>query len=416
MIWSNKRILYAASLITPEHVIPAKVGIQKKTGFPRIKYPVSSTGQAKAGLVRPGMTIYTGFILLVGALFILTACSSLPIIGKKKEKETDKTPSGKTVTIEGMEQIKGVNPPKPETPASPAKPSPPTPPPKPERGKETQVASVPTRPFSSSLPFFQAGYRKKIVILNFENKTTYQEEMIGEAVAKKLSDKLDATQRVVIVDEAIVSDLFGKEGFSFNALSDPAAMKRAHQSLGIQAFVSGTVADVSLLSSKKSEASDEEVSFATCKVEVRLIDASTGNLLKTLIGRSPIFGTREAGENSRSKAVSRAIDSSLEEVLEGYLRYLDLLEWSTSIAKIEGDSLYLNAGKLSGLRIGDTLEIYEPGKEIIHPTTNVSLGWTTGKLKGALRVSDLFGVDAAVGKVVQGQGFTQKDIVKSTLK
>jgi hypothetical protein len=33
-----------------------KAQIQKDTGFPRIKYPVSSTGQAKAGLVKPGMT------------------------------------------------------------------------------------------------------------------------------------------------------------------------------------------------------------------------------------------------------------------------------------------------------------------------------------------------------------------------
>ena len=173
---------------------------------------------------------------------------------------------------------------------------------------------------------------------------------------------------------------------------------------------------MSLLSSKKSEGSDEEVSFATSKVEVRLIDASTGNLLKTLIGRSPIFGTRETGENSRGKAVIKALDSGLDEILEGFLRYLDLLEWSTSIAKIEGDNLYLNAGKLSGLRIGDTLEIFEPGREIIHPTTNLSLGWTTGKLKGAIRINDLFGVDAAVGKIVQGQGFIPNDVVKSTIK
>ena len=292
----------------------------------------------------------------------------------------------------------------------------PTPPPKPERGRETQIASVPTRPFSSSLPFFQMGYRKKIVVLGLRKQDHLQEEKIGEAVAKKLSDKLEATQRVVVVDGIIVSERFSKEGFTFNALSDPPAMKQAHQSLGIQAFVSGTVTDVSLLSSKKSEDSDEEVSFATSKIEVRLIDASTGNLLKTLIGRSPIFGTRESGENSRSRAVLKAIDSGLDEVMEGFLRYLDLLEWSTSIAKIEGDNLYLNAGKMSGLRIGDTLEIYEPGKEIIHPATNLSLGWTTGKLKGAIRVSDLFGVDAAVGKIVQGQGFAQKDVVKSTLK
>lgn len=279
-----------------------------------------------------------------------------------------------------------------------------------------KIATAPTRPFSAPLPFFQAGYKKKIVILDFENKTTYQEERIGEAVAKRLSDKIESTQRVITVDGAIVSELFRREGFSFNALSDPPAMKQAHRTLGVQAFVFGTVTDVSLLSSKKSEGSEEEVSFATSKIEVRLIDASTGNLFKTLIGRSPIFGTRESGENSRSRAVSKAIDSGLDEVLEGFLRNLDLLEWSTSIAKIEGESLYLNAGKLSGLRIGDTLEIYEPGKEIIHPATNLSLGWTTGKLIGAIRVSDLFGVDAAVGKVVQGQGFAQKDVVKSTIK
>ncbi len=352
-------------------------------------------------------------ILTVGALFLMNACSSLPIIGKKKEKETDRAASGKTVSVEGMEQLKGVNPPKSESQTASKKTAPP---PASLPKTDTKIASTPTRPFSSPLPFFQVGYRKKIVILDFENKTTYKEEKIGEAVAKRLSDKLDATQRAVIVDENKVSELLQKEGFTFNAISDPSAMKRAHQSLGIQAFVMGTVTDVSLLSSKKSESSEEETSFATSKVEVRLIDSSTGNLLKTFIGRSPIFGTKETGENSRSRSVAKAIDSSIEEILEGFLRYLDLLEWSTSIARVEGDSLYIHAGKLSGLKVGDTLEIYEPGKEVVHPTTHLSLGWTNGKLKGAIRVSDLFGVDAAVGKIVQGQGFIQNDLVKSTIR
>ena len=363
--------------------------------------------------------IFFALTLPTGILFLLNGCSSLPIIGKKKEKEPDKVPAGKTVSIVGMDQVKGVNPPRSETQTPSKKPSTPVPAPKTESAKETKetkIASAPARPFSSPLPLFQSGYRKKIVILDFENKTTYKEEKIGEAVAKKLSDKLEATQRTLIVDENRVSELLHKEGLSFSALSDPPAMKRAHQSLGIQAFVTGTVTDVSLLSSKKSDGSEDEASFATSKVEVRLIDSSTGNLLKTFIGRSPIFGTREAGEGSRGKAVEKAIDLCIDEIMEGFLRYLDLLEWSTSLAKVDGSNLYINAGKLSGLRIGDTLEIYEPGIEITHPTTNLSLGWTTGKLRGAIRVSDLFGVDAAIGKIVQGQGFAQNDVVKSTIK
>ena len=214
------------------------------------------------------------FILTTGVVFFLNGCSSLPIIGKKKEKEDEKTQAGKTVSIEGMEQIKGVNPPKSESPTSAQKPPTPAPPPK-TADKETKVASTPTRPFSSSLPFFQLGYKKKIVVLDFENKTTYQEEMIGEAVAKKLSDKLEASQRAVVFDGIVISERLNKEGFAFNSLSDRAAMKQAHQVLGIQAFVSGTVTDVSLLSSKKSEGAEEEVSFATSKVEVRLIVSLT---------------------------------------------------------------------------------------------------------------------------------------------
>ncbi len=358
----------------------------------------------------------SGFIVFVFfiAFLFLSSCSNIPFIGKKKEEKVEKLPPGKTVTVEGMETVKGVNPPKSETPSS-KKPS--TPPLPAVKGTETKVASAPSRPlYSPSLPLFQMGFRKKVAILDFENLTTYKEEKIGEAVAKKLSDKLEATQRVVTLDKSVVAEMLRREGFKFENLSESSVMKRAHQSMGVQAFILGTVTDVSLLSSKASETSDEEVAFATTKVEIRLVDASTGNPLKTFIGRSPIFGTKETGENCRGKAVLKAIDVGVDDILEGFLRQLDLLEWATTVAKVDGENIYLNAGRLSGVRIGDTLEVFEPGKEIFHPNTNLSLGWTTGKQKGAVRITDLFGVDAAVGKAVQGSGFSSNDVVKSAMK
>jgi len=352
-------------------------------------------------------------IFLILSVFLLTSCSSLPLIGKKEEKKTEKLPEGKTVRVEGMETVKGVNPTRPDAPPA-KKPSPES---APKREPETRVTSAPSRPFAGApLPFLQMGFRKKVAILDFENKTTYQEEMIGEAVAKRLADKLEATQRVVIMDKAVVSEMLKREGTKFDDLTELPVMKQAHRSLGIQAFALGAVTDVSILSSKASETSDEEVSFATAKVEIRLVDASTGNLLKTFIGRSPIFGTKESGEGSRGKAVIKAIDLGLEDILEGLFRQLDYLDWTTTIAKIEGENLFINAGRLSGLRVGDTLEIYEPGKEIIHPATKISLGWTTGQLKGVARVSELFGVDAAIGKAVQGTGFSSNDVLKSTIR
>jgi hypothetical protein len=367
-------------------------------------------------MIRNRKHFLTAILFLTALMFLLTSCaylSDLPLIGKKKEK-VDKLPEGKTVSIEGMETIKGVNPPKTE-PRPSKKPS--TEPTFPKIEEKTQVTSIPTRPFySPSLPFFQLGFKRKVAILDFENKTTYNEEKIGELVAKRLSDKLEATQRAVTVDKTVVAEMLDREGIKLEGIPGPSVMKRAHQSLGIQAFAFGTITDLSLLSSKASETSEEEVTFATLKMEIRLTDASTGNLLKSFIARSPIFGTKETGEYSRSKAVLKAIDLGLDDILEGFLRELDLLEWTTTVAKIEGENLYINAGRLSGLRIGDTLEVFEPGKEIIHPTTKISLGWTTGQLKGVIKITDLFGVDAAVGKVVQGHGFSSDDVVKSAMK
>src|SRR4030067_1111026 len=176
------------------------------------------------------------FIFLITLSFLLTACANLPLIGKKKNEKADKTPEGKTVTIEGMGKIKGVNPPKTEAPS----PKPPPTPPTQRRDPDPKVASTPTRPFSSPpLPFFQFGFKRKVAILDFENKTTYEEEKIGEMVAKKLSDKLEATQRVITVDKTVVSAMLNQEGFKFESLKTPSVMKRTYQSLGIQAFALG---------------------------------------------------------------------------------------------------------------------------------------------------------------------------------
>ena len=359
-------------------------------------------------------SIASVIILSAAFLLVLTSCSNLPLIGSKKEGKVEKLPEGKTVTVEGMETIKGVNPSAPE-PLPPKKPSAPTPPAK--RETPPNLASTASRPSSSSsFSFLKVNLKRKVAILNFENNTSYKEEKIGEAVAKKLSDKLEATQRVVTLDKSVVAETLTREGFKFENLSDPSVIKHAHRSIGVQAVALGTVTDIGLLSSKSSETSDEEVTVATAKVEIRLIDASTGNLLKTFVGRNPIFGTKETGEYSRGKAVLKAIELSLDDILEGFLQQLDLLDWTTTIAKVEGEDVYLNAGKLSGLRIGDTLEVFEPGKEILHPNTNLSLGWTTGKLRGAIKVTDLFGVDAAVGRVVQGAGFNSNDVVRSAMK
>ena len=143
--------------------------------------------QKGAFMIRDRKNLLPIFVFLTTFLFLSASCSNLPLIGKKKEQKGDKIPEGKTVSVEGMEGYKGVNPSKPETPPA-KKPSAPTPPSKKE--PETRIASTPMRPsYGPSLPFFQMGFKRKVAILDFENKTTYKEEKIGEAVADSVPDR-----------------------------------------------------------------------------------------------------------------------------------------------------------------------------------------------------------------------------------
>ena len=156
-------------------------------------------------MIQDKRLMLTIFTFLTTLIFILNSCSNLPLIGSKKKEKEEKIPAGKTVTVEGMETIKGVNPPREQTSASKKSTAPAT---LPRKETETKVASTSARPlYSPSLPIFQVGFRKKVAILDFENNTTYKEEKIAEAVAKKLSDKLEATQRVVTLDKAVVSEM-----------------------------------------------------------------------------------------------------------------------------------------------------------------------------------------------------------------
>jgi len=85
-------------------------------------------------------------------------------------------------------------------------------------------------------------------------------------------------------------------------------------------------------------------------------------------------------------------------------------EWSCRIIKTEEGKVYLNSGRLSGLRPGDRLRVYGRGRELVDPVTRRSLGLAPGELKGEIVVEHLFGTDAAEASAVSGGSFETGDV------
>jgi len=114
---------------------------------------------------------------------------------------------------------------------------------------------------------------------------------------------------------------------------------------------------------------------------------------------------------SPEKAKVRAIDLAIELIAEDVLRPILTLDWYARVGSLEEQTVFLTAGRLSGLEKGDVLEVYTPGHPIFDAKTQKPLGTTKGEFKGEVEVVELFGVDAASAKVKSGDQFAATDFV-----
>jgi len=138
------------------------------------------------------------------------------------------------------------------------------------------------------------------------------------------------------------------------------------------------------------------------------VDTLDGRLSYTLVdgfsGRT-IEQEDEIGSVARSGSgtgdlLEKLVGGMVSDLQKRAARYT----WSSRVAMVEGNRIYLSSGKASGLQEGDIFMVHGPGREIIHPTAKVSMGFQQGSYKGRVEVVSLFGRDAAEAIVVEGSG------------
>jgi len=262
------------------------------------------------------------------------------------------------------------------------------------------------------------GPRKRVLVLPFINETVEKDAMISKVGREALTAGLRQTDNFVIVDnQDIPKDLttFQKDGkYDFEAIS-----KLASQ-LGISAIIEGKVRmlrghkngdSVGLIRSEKSIV-DAAVSLrAYAPVQHKEIMSETRS------SQSESQTHRMAGGDEVKSAldpdlVHDAIFSAFQGMILPLVKAMDKVNWSGRIALINGDRIFLNAGKLTGINIGDILRVSDEGEDIFDPNTGSLIGQAPGRTKGTLEVISFFGKDGSVTIVHSGSGFKENDHVE----
>ena len=233
---------------------------------------------------------------------------------------------------------------------------------------------------SSTFNYPSPRVKRHVLVLPITGTTDPKSEQLAERVTGRLITILESTGRIICLDPAMV-------GFHGDAVQ-PRAMKDLDELHGVQAIVKGALT-------------------STAKISLTLYNVETGLVLRQLSGDAALLtGGQETSPQTESME-AMGIEALTKEVLKSILS----LDWHARIASTEQGKIFVNAGRLSGLEKGDTLEVYAPGEQIIDAATRMPLGKLKGEYKGEIEIAELFGVDAAWARPRRGDRFSPTDLV-----
>ena len=275
---------------------------------------------------------------------------------------------------------------------------------------EVSTSAPPTLPDSTEKEVFVVSstsstpqeLKRKVVLAYFDDQTTQADETYGDWMAERLTREVSRrSSRILFVDYQLIKEFLEKGGYVSSDLKTPKVLSLLNQAFGIHALVMGSLAGPYVFATKKTT-DREEMARAILKLEINIVDPLSGKTLKTLSVTNPITASREKGTFSEEKAKVKAIEVALGDLSKALSRELDNLDWFCRVAKVEGEEIYINAGKLTGLKIGDVMEVFR----------SESLKEGKDGQKSTIQISGFFGIDASMGRLIDGKKPDVNDILR----
>jgi len=262
------------------------------------------------------------------------------------------------------------------------------------------------------------GPKRRIGVVDFENKAPYGQGRLGNVATDILITELTKTGKFIVIERDKLNSLMAEQKFGQSGAVDPNTAAKVGRVLGLNAIVTGavtgfgvkTTGDEALLYQSKSQ-------VAQATVDLRVVDVETGQILLADSGEGVATSTKRGilglgGRGGYDETLEGdALRAALVKFVDNIVNQVNSRPWSCRVAAVEGNQVYLDAGQASGLQIGQELTAYHTGKDIVSPTTGLVIGQTEDEI-GSLEVVRFFGDDGAISKVTKGVLPSPKDICR----
>jgi len=266
------------------------------------------------------------------------------------------------------------------------------------------------------------GPKRRIGVVEFENKTAYGKGRLGNAASDILITELVKSGKFIVVERGRMKKLLEEQKFQSQGFVDANTAARVGKILGLEAVVIGAVSQFGV----KTEGHDYLLKqgkrqTAEVTVEIRVVDVETGRVLLADSGKGVVkrkwgsflgMGTKGGYDETIEGDALRA---AIVQFVDNIINQINKKPWSCLIADADGNELYLNAGQDSGLEVGQRLKCYHLGAPIRDPSSNLIIGHRERYI-GEAKIVRYCGQsgDCSVANIVKGSGASarKKDICR----
>lgn len=258
------------------------------------------------------------------------------------------------------------------------------------------------------------GLKHRLAVSKFEDKTGYGSNLfgalddLGSQASDILASHLIKTGEFVIVERENLASLEKENNLQ----------GKSSKFAGVSALIFGAVTEFGTKTEWEDHGvSKTKVQTAHAKVTIRLVNPETGVAFYSEFGEANAKNetTQTLGFGGKATydatLTDKALNGAITKLISNVLLNLRALPWKTAVLDIQDNQIIIGAGKGSGLKVGDVLEVQRPGKTVENPTTGAIMtlpGTTIAKIQ----VSSMFGKsimeEGAVCSVISSSGAIQK--------
>ncbi|MDE2179884.1 MAG: hypothetical protein KGJ40_03430 [candidate division NC10 bacterium] len=272
------------------------------------------------------------------------------------------------------------------------------------------------------------GLKKRLAVIRFDNKVKTPipdaSWQIGEGLSEMLTTELFKTGRFIMVERAALADIVKEQELGQTGLVRKETVARVGELLGAQLLITGAVTEFEAQSSGGAGglgyggfALNLQVQNAHVGVDIRLIDSSTGQILKSFnadakaqstgLGFSGnIRGVSFGSEAFEKTPLGQATREAIFKAVMFIVGEMEMVPWTGRVIQIKEGQVYVNAGSNVNLKPDAKLAAYAKGEDLIDPATGLSLGSQDTRV-GTIMLKDIqerFSIGAFSGQGVLKRG------------